>query len=205
MRTYKSYFLSRLAPRALTLVEILLVVVLFLTLSVATYRSFASGVRIWNYGTRFFIDEDIFLLLERIEQDLRNAVMHSPIGFYGDERIIEFAAPVIIFDHLDNFYEEGYFSQLGRIRYYFDFSRGHVYRQITPYGLALQNRYLKEQKMAGHIQLFRLEYFYHNDQMLVKAPKAESLIPSRVVVSIEYKSGQETRRIMRIVDLPIGT
>jgi len=70
--------------RSFTFIELLVVITLFSILSLAVYTTFSSGIRIWRrIQDTSILQRRVFLGLERISQDLRQALDFSKIGFSG--------------------------------------------------------------------------------------------------------------------------
>jgi len=79
----KSYT-KHAAQESFTFVELLIVVAIFSLLSLAVYTTFSSGIRIWRrIQDTSILQRRVFLGLERISQDLRQALDFSKIGFSG--------------------------------------------------------------------------------------------------------------------------
>lgn len=70
--------------RGFTFVETLIVVTIFSVLSLAVYATFTSGMRLWKRVDEISLTQRRALLrLEKISQDLRQALNFSQIGFSG--------------------------------------------------------------------------------------------------------------------------
>jgi len=79
------------AGRSFTFVELLIVVTIFSLLSLAVYTTFSSGMLIWRrIQYTGILQRRAFLGLERISQDLRQALNFSKIGFSGKINEVSF-------------------------------------------------------------------------------------------------------------------
>lgn len=80
--------------RAFTFVELFIVVALFSLLSLAVYATFVSGMRLWHRVNEITLSQRKVLLgLERISQNLRQALNFPKLGFSGKANEVSF--PII--------------------------------------------------------------------------------------------------------------
>lgn len=76
---------------AFTFVETLVVVTIFSVVSLAVYATFASGMRMWKrVDDLSLIQRRALLRLEKVSQDLRQALDFSGIGFSGKSSELSF-------------------------------------------------------------------------------------------------------------------
>jgi prepilin-type N-terminal cleavage/methylation domain-containing protein len=88
---YAACSMQPVACRGFTFVELLIVVAIFSLLSLAVYTTFSSGIRLWRrIQDTNILQRRVFLGLERISQDLRQALDFSKIGFSGKINEVSF-------------------------------------------------------------------------------------------------------------------
>jgi len=79
------------AKSAFTFVELLIVVTIFSLLSLALYATFASGMRVWGrVQDATFSRKRVILRMEKISQDLRQALNFPKVGFSAEDHRITF-------------------------------------------------------------------------------------------------------------------
>ena len=79
---------------ALTLIETLLVVSFVSLVSIAIYKSLASGIKVWGKAHDLVVEEDIAVFFDKITSDLRNTFYYSDLDFYGENYRMSF--PTIV-------------------------------------------------------------------------------------------------------------
>ena len=84
-----------LSRRAMTLMEILIVVSLIAMMSVAIFNALSNGMKIWKRSQQMVIEEDIAVFFDKIAHDIRNAFVFSQFRFEGDE--LRFAFPTMVY------------------------------------------------------------------------------------------------------------
>lgn len=83
---------------AFTFVELLIVVTIFSILSLAVYATFTSGMRLWKrIDDLSLIQRKALLRLEKISQDLRQALDFPKIGISGKSNELSF--PLLSYDN----------------------------------------------------------------------------------------------------------
>jgi len=181
--------------------EVLLVVVLFATVSIAIYQTFSSGTKIWNYAHRDFPEEDVMIALEKIAHDWRNTFYFSALEFKGTFVDCEF--PVLVTTAADpkSMGSDPYVQQIGKVRYSFEGNVGQILRQQANYGQSLKGQWQKPVVLASSIKSFSLTYFYRKDKKLVEQKDGKGVLPSMVQIDIEYAAGKIIRRMTRMIDV----
>jgi len=184
------------------MVEILLVVALFATVSIAIYQTFSSGIKIWNYAHQSFPEEDVMITLEKMTHDWHDAFHYSLIEFKGSSSDCEFPTLVMTAADPQSVSVSPYVQQIGKVRYFFDSGKKQILRQQADYGQALKNRWQTPVVSAANVQRFTVTYLYRKEKKLVEQPSGKGVLPCMVRVEIEYAAGQMTRRMMRVIDVP---
>jgi prepilin-type N-terminal cleavage/methylation domain-containing protein len=83
-------FMTRRYNSGFTLVELLIVVVIFSMISFTLYSTFSNGIKIWQKIDQEIPEEDINIFLEKFSTDLRNAFKFTGLFFIGKRDRIEF-------------------------------------------------------------------------------------------------------------------
>jgi prepilin-type N-terminal cleavage/methylation domain-containing protein len=199
------FFLStrlKRSSKAFTLVEVLLVVSLFAVISVAIYQTFSSGVKIWNYASKFFPEEDVLLSLERITHDVHNAFYYSLFEFKGDAVNLFLTTMVITQADPKSGQGDPYIQQMGRVRYKFDKKNKQILRQQADYGQAVSGQWQDPKVLAGGIENVSFLYLFSDKKRLVERPTAQGAMPAMIKIDIAYKADKEIRRMTRLIDIP---
>lgn len=191
----------RRAPHAagVTLVELLLVVTLFAGALAAVVGVLSAVIRVWetaraeDQGLR-----DVFLGLELLERDLRNAVPFHAVPPSGDARSLTVAARVID--------PTGGARRLGTIAYGFDPGNGVLQRRAWTYPDAPP--VAGEPVMQG-LDRFRLSYRMAHPTQPGVWEWVAALDPERgrpTAVRVEFAIDEEDRSsdvVVRTIRLPV--
>ena len=149
-----------------SITEMLLVVGLFSVLSIAVYQTFSNGLKIWDYGTKFFAEEDVFIFLEKISEDLQNTLKHSSIEFKGEDNFVEFATIVTVLRDSPGSPKDAYVRQIGKTRYYLNNEKHSIMVKKANYAKAIRGKYFKPQRVTPHVQSLKFRYYFKTDQGL---------------------------------------
>jgi len=188
--------------RAFTLVEVLLVVSLFSVTSIAIYQTFSSGLRIWDYASKFFPEEDVLLSLERMTHDLHNAFYYSIFEFKGDEHELEFTTIVTTAADPNSGATDSYVQQVGRVRYIFDEERKQIVRQQADYSQSVNKKWQSVSVLVSGVDKVSLTYLYRSKNRLIEQMLAKGVMPAMIRVKIDYQAEKEVRQMIRLIDIP---
>ena len=106
---------------AFTLIEMILVVSLISLVGLASFRTIANGLSVWEQSLQIGVEEDLAIFLDKITRDLRNSYKYSLLKFDGTKRTISF--PTIVHtreDRRKNYGRLRYVDRMGKVEYYFD-------------------------------------------------------------------------------------
>jgi len=202
MTRFVQYYIKN--KKAMTMIEVLLVVALFATLSITVFQAFSNGLKIWDYGTSSFKEEDVSIFLDKLSCDLRNSVLFSKIPFEGNSRSIELASLVMLKADPRSSEQGHYVRQVGKVKYFFDKNKKKIFRILANYGQSLRNRYQYPRVLVGQVKDLTFRYFYKDGEDFLVVSKAEDILPSMVEVSVQYQAGNDVRKIIKRIDIPIG-
>jgi prepilin-type N-terminal cleavage/methylation domain-containing protein len=102
--------------KSFTLVELLISLAIFSVVILSIYSAFGTGITSYNrIDSAFTLYQRARVILKRMELDLNNGFVYSPLGpetkFKGSEKTLEF------FTVADIFQEDKIYSQVCRIKY----------------------------------------------------------------------------------------
>lgn len=190
--------------KAMTMIEALLVVALFSTLSLTIFQAFSNGLRIWDYGTASFKEEDVSIFLDKLSLDLRNSLLFSRIPFKGNPKSLECASLLMLKADPKSSEKRLYARQIGKVKYFFDKNKGKIFRIQANYGQALKSRYQDSKVLVNQVADLTFRYFYKEGEDLLIALKAEDDLPTMIEVSVQYQGNGDVRRITKRIDIPVG-
>jgi len=202
-KVYLFFFLKR-NKVAMTFVEMLLVISLFAILSISVFQAFSNGLKIWNYGTSTFAEEDISIFLDKISYDLRNMLVFSSIPFKGEKDRVEFATLAVIKADSRSSEERMYSRQIVKVGYGFDKRARKIFRFLLNYGQALKGAKASPVSVADNVDQIKFTYLYKEKDGLARAQRAEIVPPSMIEVSVRYKAKGAMRTMVKRIDIPIG-
>lgn len=188
-----------------TLVEILLVSVLFSICSVAVYNAFSSGIKLWAHAQRFAIEEDVSIFFDKLSADLRNSFYYSKIKFNGTATRLTSAAFVTVeADPRSSGSNEGLVDQIGAVSYYFDYEDRVIYRAQGNYAQALAGKFPERRVLVKAIDSLRFVYYINDVQGAKPYASARDVAPSSVYVEVKYHDGGSERTVARFISIPMG-
>lgn len=193
----------RRRSRGFTLMEILLVTVMLSVLSVAIFKAFSNGIKLWAKGNHLVTEADIALFFDKLGEDLRSVPRISGIPFKGIGSQVSF--PTIVLTRADERSaraEEGMVDQIGAVKYEYDFATRTISRRIANYSEALKEKWQLPTVAAVDIEAVNFRYYFRKlDQTQVKTQTDEG-IPVGVMVEImftEEGKGRGMRRYFPII------
>ena len=190
--------------KAMTMVEALLVVALFSTLSIAVFQTFSNGLKIWNYGTASFKEEDVLVFLDKLSNDLRNSLLFSTIPFKGDSKSIECVSLVMLKSDPKSSEQRLHARQIGKVKYFFDKNKRKIFRAQANYGQALKGVYQDPRALVDGVESLTFRYLYKQGEELLVASQAKNILPAMIEVSVRYQTDNDVRKMVKRIDIPIG-
>lgn len=190
-------YLSRFKQKdrtGFTLVETLICVSIIAFLSAAVFGALTAGIKLWKKGFIVSGEEDLTMFYERVESDLKSALLMSDIKITGGED--EFVFPVLGSDGLRV------------IRYYFSSYEKTLYREEMDYGQYLANTEGRKKVMLRGARLCGFKYYYMRfpERILDWRNKTEENIMPRFIRIDMLWTGvsAEGRRVFKTFDFPLG-
>ena len=200
-----NYFFRKDNCRGFTLIEILLTVALFSICSLAIYNVFSSGVRIWARAQHFAVEEDVSILLDKLSEDLRNSFYFTGIKFIGTESRL--TVPTFVTtkaDERSSLPQEDLITQIGSVRYYFDYETHLIHRAQANYAQALDGRFPNDKVLVKSVNSLKFLYYIPGSKGVQPYSKIDEVIPSSVYVEIKYNDGHSEHVMQRLISIPTG-
>lgn len=190
----------RRKKRALTFIEINIVVVLLAVIGLAIYSSLSAGSRIWRRGTGAAAEIDAAIFLDKLSSDLRNCLVYRAIPIDGGPLQCSFGvmASIIADEPMAGF---------GQVTYTYDTSLRMLSRGYQDY---LWQRQGKAQKPASllmqGIDSCRFRYFYADPQTGQAAWSDTIAAGELAAVQVELIWHRDRRqlRLVKIINLPLN-
>jgi len=192
--------------RSFTVAEMTLVVSLVAMIGLAVNQAVVNGVKLWGFTRHLSVEEDIFIFLDRLGLDLRNAFHFSLIVFDGAEAKLVFPTVVRIRqDRMMAGQQDDYCEQLGRVEYVFDKSQGVIIRRQANYSQALQAKFGAERVLASSVEELNFSYLYATGEELVWEDEGRGRLPVAVRVEVKFKEyNGDDREFARLLDIPLS-
>lgn len=198
--------MRRKRTQSFTLVEMLIVVSLVSVISISLSTAIINGAKIWFRVNRLVVEEDIALVIDRLNLELRSTFRLTGIEFKGRERTLSFAThvPTKVDARIAGGKTE-YTYQMGRAQYSFNREKKKFLVEYANYGLTAKNVFFPGRVLLRDVEDVVFEYFYFDDtKTLTEAPEVDD-IPAVVKVTIVYKDDKGRRRsINRVISIPVG-
>lgn len=167
-------------------------------IALAVYSSLASSLRIWkrvNVGSAY---EDLVLFLDRFARDLTNCLLFTGIAFRGNEKTVEFAS-FVQSPHWGG-------NVVGRVSYLYDPQTKNLERIQQDFSQIYAGGELsKSQSLAG-LESLQFRYYVYDEETkeyFWKDELSEGDLPAAVRVELELKDGNQTKKFVRTVSIPI--
>ena len=184
-----------------TLIEAVIVAVLFSVVGLSVLGTFTSGIKIWQRVYKKNSEEDIAIFFDKFSFSLKNAILYNSIPFRGNKTRISFATFI-----RTNSKFSGLREGVGEVTYHWDRKSKKVFRTVR--NLSDIYRGKKESRLLfDGVDDFKLSYYFYNskEKKYRWSDKWEQRgIPVSVSIymSISYNSSSFVYR--RIINIPVG-
>ncbi len=188
-----------------TLIEILLTVSLFSLCSFAIYKVFAGGVKLWARSQYFAVEEDVAIFLDKFSEDLRNSFYYTGINFKGMQG--QLTVPAFVTTQADERSmdaDQGPVTQIGAVKYYYDYETHTIHRAQANYSQALKGSFADDRVLVKAVTGLRFIYYIPGAEGVDPYTKMEDVIPSAVYVEIKYNDGRSEQQTGRFISIPVG-
>lgn len=134
--------IRRSREKGFTLLEIVLVVSLSAVISYGIYKTFLSGINLWDWLKDYKRNGEVALLFDRIEHDLQNGFNLQTIDFKGSSTSISFYEhnTDILVIPADDLKDSAYTKDdaFRRIEYIYSSDKDEIKRKVFRYGSTLE-------------------------------------------------------------------
>lgn len=189
-----------------TFIEIMLVIAMLGTISVALYNAFSNGLKIWERGYRSFAEEDVLLFFDKISSELRNTFYYSQLRLKGDAYNLAFST--IVRTRVDKHKSQGKIgmtNEIGKVEYRFDRLKNRLYRRQANYSQAINGSFSPESLLIDNLDSLKFSYYYQSDDAYVVDDSAHDVIPSIVKIEVKFQEGKNKRNIVKLIMIPMGS
>ncbi|MBN1354626.1 MAG: prepilin-type N-terminal cleavage/methylation domain-containing protein [Candidatus Omnitrophica bacterium] len=199
----------RHGTRGFTFIEILFVVTIMVVVAVALSGSIQAGINIVKRSNAVSRNEDIWLLFERMKNDLRKSVLFPQIEWKADPGGISFPAITDYAFRKNTSVNRDYaiLPQITEVRYKFDKDKKNVYRQVRDYSEYSGKKTSEESLLAGNILAFELKYYYlsKDKKITYENSPGGGMVPRFIEIRIVFTcNGGERNEISEMMEVPVG-
>jgi len=187
----------------MTFIEITITVSLIAIVSLALYKSFSSGLRIWQKSRELVIEEDIAIFFDKFAQDLRNIYVNSTQYFTGDNSRVSFPAFVWMMEMNSRGDTNEYKEQMGQVEYFLDYSDNELIRRSANYAQAHMDTFGAQRVLVTGVERISFTYYYLTDDGEIFSEQVLETIPAGIEVDITFKDNKGERNIKRYFSIPI--
>ena len=192
--------------KAFTLVEVLVVSSLIAISSIAIFRSFGNGLKLWARAERLNREAEVAIFLDKMSEDLRSTVIVSGLGFKGSTMQVSF--PAIILTKADlksSRASEGLVDQIGAVQYRFDSASHTIFRRQVNYAQAIKARWAQEEfSVASGVTDLKLQYEATSDKGKMLKSEINEGIPSGVMVEVDFSDDSGEHHLKRYLPIVVG-
>ncbi|MBP7216784.1 MAG: type II secretion system protein [Candidatus Omnitrophica bacterium] len=140
--------------RALTLIELLLVVALVAIIGIALFSTLRNGIDIWRRFLQPLPQQDLVLAFDRFSQDIKNAVAFSSLPFTGDRQQVNIAT--VVRNPLLKV------QGVGQVSYIFDDAHGALLREEKDFSHLYSRGQGIVRPVASGLSMVRFEYYFYD-------------------------------------------
>jgi len=190
---------------AFTMVEILLVMGLLATISLAVFNTLSNGLKIWKRGYQAVGEEDLMIFFDKLAHDAHNTFEFSKLTVKGESRLLELPTIVRTPADLKSDMAGTYVEQIGKVKYYFDPAQRAIFRCQANYSQALKETYDPARQLVGDIRSIQFRYYYARTDQLPWHPQTDEHLPSAIEVTVQYGTQQHPQSIVKLISIPVGS
>jgi len=187
----------------MTFIEITLVISLIALISLALYKAFSNGLRVWEKSRELIVEEDIAIFFDKFAQDLRNTYVYSTQYFLGDISRVSF--PAFVWQKQMNRpgRDSDYKDQMGQVEYFLDITRKSIVRRSANYSQAQMGSFEAEQLLVTPVESLQLRYYYLTEDGEMFSEQVLETVPSGIEVSVVVDDQRGKRELKRYFNIPL--
>jgi len=187
----------------MTFIEITMVVSLIALVSLALYKSFSNGLRVWEKSRESVIEEDIAIFFDKFARDLRGVYIHSLQHYEGDGTSFSFPAFVWMKKMNPEGNTEDYEDQMGQIEYAFDHSSDGIIRKSATYSDIYLEKFSHQQTLVSPVERILFTYYYLTDEGEIFSEQILETVPAGIEVEVVIHDHKGQRSLKRYFNIPI--
>ncbi len=182
--------------KAFTLVELLVTMVIMGVISLAIYSVFSNGTKIYTRIKAKQTREDVNILFDKFNHDLRNSFKFEGINFSGGYDNVKFASFVSSrqFNNRIN---------IGQVTYIYDSVAGQLRRQTGDYSDLYKNNFMNNGSVVlTGISALKFSYYRYDDETKDYSwveKWAENELPLAVRMDLELKGINDKEKFTKTV------
>ncbi len=184
---------------ALTLVEMLIVVMILAVVSLAIYSVFSTGIKIWQHVNTSKINDDLNIFFDKLALELRGSFDYEGLEFLGRGDGLIFTT-LVKSQRLGN-------KSVGRVGYHYNYMKESIERQQKDFSHIYQEDKGRSSKALEDVSSCRFSYYFFEEQTkeyIWLEEWQQKGLPLAVRLDIELENAKKTSRFTRTVTIPAG-
>lgn len=196
----------KLKSQAFTLIEVLLVSSLIAIVSLAVFRSFSNGLKLWNRAERLNREAEVAIFLDKMAEDLRSTQLISGISFKGTATKVSFPAIVLTqADPRSTRAKEEIIDQIGAVQYRFDAGTHTIFRRQANYSQSLKGNWPEqEEPIVSGVEDLILHYEVASDKGFLLKSEIDAVVPMGIMVEVHFNDDSGSHQLKRFLSIPVG-
>ena len=185
--------------RGFTLIEMLIVTMLFAVISLAIYGAINNGIKVWLRINQAVVEEDIAIFFDKFAADLRNSLEFSQVNFLGSVEEVEFAA-------LTDSQRLGK-KTLGKIIYAYDPQAKILSRKVRDFAHLFEDKDGPVRQMLRDLKSLQFSYYLYDGEKkeyLWQDELVNAGLPLAVRIKLELEHGTQANIFTRTVNIPVA-
>jgi prepilin-type N-terminal cleavage/methylation domain-containing protein len=188
--------------KGFTLIEMLIVLVMLSLIGLAIFTTLSSGIRIWQRLNQRVGQEDVNIFFERIASELRNTFEFDTIKFQGEEDRVTFVTFVTTPGSI-----QAQETGIGEVSYFYDKPNRQLNKQVRNYSQIYKGDSGTKKELLKGIDSLTFSYYFYDQKIkeyFWQEGSQEGNLPKAVRIELEFNNGQQIRKIIRTIDLPVA-
>ena len=185
--------------RGFTLIELLVVVGMLAVVSLAIYGTINNGIKIWNAITKPLPGEEVAIVLDKFNRDVKNAFEFKGIEFWGDEGRLEI--PTLVYSKLLQK------RTVGKTVYYYDASERMLCREEQDFSQVYGDRDGNISPPVRQVRTAEFAYYFYDDRKKEYRWLSEwehEGFPLAVRIRLLVGDDNDQGKFTRTVSIPVG-
>ncbi|MCM8831015.1 MAG: hypothetical protein NC918_02340 [Candidatus Omnitrophica bacterium] len=182
-----------------TLIEIIIVIMIAVAVSFGIYKTFSSGIKIWQKIKSVTLEENVNIFFQKFSLELANTFKFSSIRFEGK-------TDRIIFPSIVNSYLLGK-PIPGEIKYYFDSNKKALVKEERDYSQIYNDREGRNRILLDNVISCGFRYYiYDNEKQeyVWQTSLEEDQFPLAVEINLVFYNDNKMKNFIKAIDMPIN-